>query len=170
MEARATGGFMRWTLGLLAAIAAPTLLTTLYFYILSVSSPYPNNKTVLLVFIFALGISLLFVLLLAFPSLLLLRKVGLMRRRYILLLGFVQAVVPTALLQGGYYSRTDYRNSSSHWDGEKMVTTMIDGAPTLEGWVYYARDLSFFGLLGFSAALAFCLVWFGIKYTTKKVQ
>ena len=53
----------------------------------------------------------------------------------------------------------ELKSSSIHWDGEKMVQTMIDGAPTLAGWVSYISSVSFMGLFGAIGGLSFWLIW-----------
>lgn len=53
----------------------------------------------------------------------------------------------------------ELKTSSSHWDGEKMVQTMIDGVPTMAGWVSYMSGVSFMGLFGAIGGLSFWLIW-----------
>jgi hypothetical protein len=57
----------------------------------------------------------------------------------------------------------DLQTTSSHWDGEKMVETMVGGVPTLAGWIAYAREVSLFGLFGAVSGLAFWLVWWSMR-------
>ncbi len=56
----------------------------------------------------------------------------------------------------------DRRGSSSHWNGQRMVFTEIDGMPTLEGWAAYLQQVIVFGAFGAVAGLAFWAVWRGL--------
>jgi hypothetical protein len=49
--------------------------------------------------------------------------------------------------------------SESHWDGGKMVWTVVSGVPTLEGWVRYIEEVVAFGVFGAIGGFAFWLVW-----------
>jgi hypothetical protein len=74
------------------------------------------------------------------------------------LAGFVLGCLPIAI--GNWPVRDDYGHStSSHWNGEKMVHTMIDGVPTLDGWIQYLKILVVFGGFGAVGGLAFWIVW-----------
>jgi len=67
--------------------------------------------------------------------------------------GFALGALPAAILF--WPLRYSELKASSSSDG---VQTMVDGTPTLAGWMQYVGGLSFFGACGAVGALSFWLV------------
>ena len=75
-----------------------------------------------------------------------------------LIAGFVLGCLPIAI--GTWPARNpELQTTAAHWDGEKMVNTMIDGVPTLAGWIRYLEVTALFGGFGAVGGLAFWAVW-----------
>ena len=53
----------------------------------------------------------------------------------------------------------EMKTTTRHWNGERMVDTMVNGVPTIDGWLQYALGTAVFGALGAVGGLAFWLVW-----------
>jgi hypothetical protein len=49
--------------------------------------------------------------------------------------------------------------SASHWQGGRMVDTVVDGVPTLAGWLNWLAGMGLMGALGASGGLAFWFAW-----------
>jgi len=69
-------------------------------------------------------------------------------------LGFVAGCIPAGIVF--WPPRYEKREYASSWQ-EDGVWTMIDGVPTLAGWLIYGKGIAWFGALGAVGALAF---WF----------
>jgi hypothetical protein len=108
-----------------------------------------------------MGTSFLYVLVLGVPAFLLLRWRNAIRWWSAVIVGFVLGCLPLAIDLWPY--EPDVQSTTSHWDGEKMVETIIDGVPTLAGWLSYAKAVSIFGVFGAVSGLAFWLVWRGTR-------
>ena len=68
--------------------------------------------------------------------------------------GFVVGCIPAGIIF--WPPRYERRQYASSWQ-EDGVWTMIDGMPTLAGWLEFGKRLAWFGALGAVGALAF---WF----------
>jgi hypothetical protein len=71
---------------------------------------------------------------------------------------FVIGALPTAVFLWPL-RYPQLRTTSSRWDGEKMVQTMIQGVPTVTGWTDWLSAFTIVGLFGVSGGLVFWLVW-----------
>jgi len=92
------------------------------------------------------------VLLLGLPAYLILRKCRQVRRWPTLSAGFCLAAMPMAIFTWPL-KYPDLKTSASI----NGVQTMINGIPTLAGWLNFAQGVLFFGVCGFLSALAFWL-------------
>ena len=75
-----------------------------------------------------------------------------------MVVGFLIGAMPTAILLWPL-KYPELHSTSSRWDGEKMVQTMIDGTPTLTGWTDWVLAFTVMGLFGVSGGLVFWLIW-----------
>lgn len=150
-----------WLLSLFAATLVPTLLPTVYFSVVMLTSPYPNWTTLFLVFIVAFVTALGHVAFLGIPGVLVLSRARQLKAWTVCALGFFCGCLPMAMwtwpLQASRRGA-----SSSEWDGEKMVHSIVNGVPTLTGWINYGEGVATMGALGAAAAAVFWLTW---KYT-----
>lgn len=104
-------------------------------------------------FLITFFISSCYVVLLGAPAYLVLRHFNLIRWWSALLAGFILGAVPVAVFTWPLnYSGL---KTSATIDG---VETIINGVPTMAGWIQYIQGVSFFGVCGVVAALAFWLV------------
>ena len=148
---------MRLILAFLSAAAIPALLmTSWYLYgqvqIFEVDDPYIWVRTRNFAVI-CLMISGGLVLLLGLPAYVVLRKFRLVRRWLTLSVGFCLAAIPMAIFT--WPLKCLELKSSASVNG---VQTMIDGVPTMAGWLEFAGGVLFFGMFGFLGALAFWLL------------
>jgi hypothetical protein len=158
----------RWLLSLSIATLVPTLLPTVYFAVLLLASPYPNSSTVFIVAIVAFVASLGHVAL-AIPGLLLLSRTRQFKAWTICLLGFFFGCLPMSIWS--WPLKASLRGASdSHWDGEKIVNSMIDGSPTLVGWVSYGEGVLSMGALGALSGAVFWLAWRNIGNSSRRKE
>lgn len=148
----------RWLWSLIAATLMPTCLPTIYFSVLSLASPYPDSSALLLIAIVAFIVSLVHVILLGIPGLLLLSKMGQFTGWSISLLGFLAGCLPMGLWSWPLKSSL-HGASDAHWDGERIVSSMVDGIPTLVGWISYVEGTMWMGAMGAVSGLVFWVVW-----------
>jgi len=71
---------------------------------------------------------------------------------------FLIGAMPTAIFLWPL-KYPELHSTSSRWDGEKMVQTMIDGVPTFTGWTDWISAFTVMGLFGASGGLVFWLIW-----------
>jgi hypothetical protein len=96
------------------------------------------------------------VLVLGLPGFLALRKLNAIRWWSTVGTGFLLGCIPIAV----WAWPLKYPGlSSSHWDGEKMVQTMVDGVPTVQGWLSYVEGVLYMGIFGAISGLGFWLIW-----------
>jgi hypothetical protein len=76
--------------------------------------------------------------------------------------GFVLACLPVAVSLWPT-DDSDLQTTAAHWDGEKMVATVIEGVPTVAGWISYLQAVAIMGVFGAIGGLAFWLVWMGLR-------
>ncbi|MES2071703.1 MAG: hypothetical protein V4488_15215 [Pseudomonadota bacterium] len=145
-------------MSLTTATLVPTLLPTAYFSVVLLASPYPNSGTIFIVAIVAFLASLGHVAVLGIPGLLLLSRARQFKALPICLLGFFLGCLPMGIWS--WPLKASLRGASdSHWDGEKIVHSMVDGVPTLIGWVSYGEGVLSMGAFGAVAGVAFWLAW-----------
>lgn len=149
---------MTTLLALAAATLAPALLMALWylygqFSVFAASDPYIWVRS-LRFFLLCLAISALHVLLLGGPLYALLQWRKLVRWWSSVVTGFVLATVPIALFT--WPLRFPELRGTTSING---VQTMVDGKPTVAGWLQYAEGVLFFGACGALSGLVFWLVW-----------
>ena len=99
------------------------------------------------------AISAAYVIVLGIPTFLLLRWRNLVRWWTTISGGFLLGAVPVAVIS--WPLRYSELRSSATIDG---VQTIINGVPTLAGWLQYLEGLSFMGACGVIGATAFWLI------------
>lgn len=130
-----------WLCGLAAAVFAPAVLLAIYFSAIIFASPEPNSSAMLFwIPIVAVPVSFLHVLFLAVPGLILLSKRHRLRADTVCVLGFLAGCLPIGVWTWPLKSSL-HGASYSQWDGEKMVSSMIDGVPTLTGSIDYGEGV-----------------------------
>lgn len=147
---------MRVALAFLSAAALPALLMILWYLYgqyqtFEPDDPYiwirTGNFAALCFFI-----SSAFVLLLGLPAYFVLLWLKLIRWWSTLGAGFILASVPMAIFTWPL-KYPELRTTAS----VNGVHTMIDGVPTMAGWVQFSQGVLFLGVCGLIAALAFWL-------------
>lgn len=153
---------LRTFFAFLAAAIAPAALILVPFAVDLVaagaadSDPYAwerFNRVAVLV----AGTSFLYVVVLGIPAFLLLRWRKAIRWWSATVVGFLLGCLPVAFSL--WPVDADLRTTQSHWDGGKMVQTVVDGVPTLAGWLSYANAVAGMGAFGTVGGLAFWVVW-----------
>lgn len=152
-------GLMKKTaLAFLAAALLPACLMALWylygqFQVFAPDDPYiwVRTRGWLLM---CLMVSGAYVLALGLPAFLILKKLQAVRWWSTVGVGFVLGAIPPAVL--AWPLRYPELRTSASVDG---VQTMINGIPTLAGWLQYLSAVSFIGACGAVGALAFWLVW-----------
>ena len=148
---------MRLIIAFAAAVVTPTLLLV-GWYLYSQFAMFEANDPYIWVrtrgfFIICFAISTAHVVALGVPAYFLLRWRRLFRWWSTLLAGFVLGAIPVAVIS--WPLRYASPGSFSSSDG---VPTMVNGIPTMAGWLQYAGGVSFFGACGLVAAAAFCAI------------
>ncbi|MBB5208002.1 hypothetical protein [Chiayiivirga flava] len=148
---------MRLIIAFGAAVLAPTLaLGAWYLYgqfaTFESNDPYIWVRTRSFLSI-CLAISAAHVVVLGIPAYFLMRWRGLLRWWSALLAGFVLGALPAAVITWPlrYASPGSYASSNG-------VETMVNGVPTVAGWLQYMGGAASFGVCGLVAAAAFCAV------------
>jgi len=103
-------------------------------------------------------VALPFVLLLGIPLALFLKRQGQFRWKWLALAGFAAAALPVALLGPGAGPGF---SSGGNFHG-RLVDFVVDGKPTIWGWLQWAQSTTYFGLHGVLAASAF---WFVLRHS-----
>lgn len=143
---------MKLAIAFVSAFVCPALMITAWYLhgqcaILEADDPYIWIRTrgfFFLCLIFSAG----FVLLLGVPSYFLLRKFDKIHLWSTLLAGFILSAVPMAIFS--WPSR--FTNASLNG-----VQTVIDGIPTIAGWLQFIGGITFIGGCGIAGAFAFWL-------------
>ena len=104
---------------------------------------------------FPMLIAIPFVLFVGVPIAVLLAHYGRFRWWSLAIIGFVAAAAPVAFSGPG--GSSGY-SSGGNWHGE-YVDLVIDGEPTLFGWINHIESICFFGLHGLVGATVFYVVW-----------
>jgi len=107
------------------------------------------------------------VLLLGVPAFALLYWRNCVRWWSLTALGFVVGCIPAGILF--WPPRYEKRTYASSWQ-EDGVWKMIDGLPTLAGWLKYGKGLVWFGVLGAIGALAFWFTRMRLTRTNKSLE
>ncbi len=146
---------MRLAIATLSAIALPTLIMTfLYLYgqfeTFEANDPYIWVRTQGFFFI-VLAITAGFVVMLGLPASFLLKHIKSVNWFSTVVSGFLIAATPVAIFLWPYGSP----GSSASSNG---VATLIDGVPTLAGWLEYLEAILFFGFFGLASAFVFWLL------------
>lgn len=148
---------MRTAVAFIAAILVPVAALVAWF-LYGQFSMFDSNDPYIWVrtrgfFFICLTVSAAHVIALGIPAYLLLRWRGLLRWWSVLLVGFTLGSIPAGVFS--WPLRYAGSRSSASVNG---VDTMIDGVPTMAGWLHYVGGASFFGACGLVAAAAFCAV------------
>ncbi|WP_444917886.1 hypothetical protein [Microbulbifer sp. JMSA003] len=147
---------MKLLLAFISAAASPALLMVIWylygqFQIFEADDPYiwvrTGNFAVICFFV-----SGAFVLLLGLPAYFLLRKFRLVRWWSTLVVGFSLAAIPMAIFT--WPLKYPELKTSASVNG---VQTMVDGVPTIAGWLQFTQGVLFLGVCGLVGALAFWL-------------
>jgi len=148
---------LRFIMSVIVAIIFPSLLFILWVLLVDASVNDLSNtyfwKEIGSLFMISIFVSGAYVLILGLPSYCLMQWLGAIRWWSIAILGFILASIPLGILtwpldlSGGY---------SASYNG---IQTVIDGIPTLEGWLKFLYGTSLFGALGAVSAMAFWAVW-----------
>jgi hypothetical protein len=96
-----------------------------------------------------------FVLFLGIPATLFLAHLGKLRWWLLALIGFVAASIPTVISGPG--GSPGY-SSGGNWHG-RYVDFVINGEPTIYGWLNHIQSVFFFGLHGLVGATVFYVLW-----------
>jgi len=149
-------------LSLFAAILIPTFVMTgwyLYgqFSYFEANDPYiwVRTKNIMLMCVSIAGGH---VIVLGLPAFIVLYKLEAIRWWSTTSTGFLLGCIPVAVWAWPL-KYPELKSNSSHWDGEKMVQTMINGVLTMEGWLSYGNGVLFMGAFGALGGLAFWLAW-----------
>jgi hypothetical protein len=74
------------------------------------------------------------------------------------LAGFVVAALPVGVWSWPLPFKASSTTASVSIGG-RMTQTMVNGMPTLEGWLQYGQLVTLTGLLGAASAFVFWLIW-----------
>jgi hypothetical protein len=107
---------------------------------------------------FALESALAHAVLLGGPLFLGLHRLRWVRWWACILCGFVIGAVPKGIQSWPWKQATSHV-SVSVLRGGKMVQTLVDGVPTLAGWLDYASTVLIYAALGALGGLVFWLIW-----------
>jgi hypothetical protein len=149
---------MKTALGLLAAAVAPALAMLAWYACGSFTAPLANDGYIwarianfaTICFV----VSAAHVAVLGVPAFLLLRWRNAIVWWSATLSGFILGAMPTAALT--WPLRYPELHTPTTIDG---VQTMINGTPTIAGWLHFASGLGFMGFLGAVGGKSFWLVW-----------
>jgi hypothetical protein len=136
-------------LALFAAALVPAILPAIIFLAVTGS---------LISIFIPLAITFAHMVILGVPALLLGWYLHKIRWWSSLLVAFIIGATPTAILFWPLHYPA-LQTTASHWDGNKMVATIIDGVPTTAGWLQFISISVIAGLFGISGGVAFWLVW-----------
>lgn len=145
-------------IALLAAILLPACGMALWylyeqFQVFAPDDPYIWVRTRSF-FLMCLIASVAYVMALGLPAFLILKRFNAIRWWSTIGMGFLLGAIPFALFT--WPLRYPELQTSASVGG---VQTMINGIPTLAGWLQYLAGLSSLGACGAVGALAFWLVW-----------
>jgi hypothetical protein len=149
---------MRTVASFLAAILTPAFLLT-GWYLYGQFATFESDDPYIWVrtrgfLLYCLSVATAYVVILGIPTYLLLRRFNAIRWWSTIGAGFVLGSISVAILT--WPLRYPELRTSASVDG---VQTMIDGTPTVAGWLQYGSTVAFFGACGTIAALAFWVAY-----------
>ncbi|MBD9481830.1 hypothetical protein IB229_02520 [Pseudomonas sp. PDM14] len=144
---------MRLIIAFVAAVLTPTL-ALVGWYIYGQFAMFDSNDPYIWVrtrefFVICFVISAAHVIALGIPTYFLLRWRRLIRWWSVLFAGFVLGAVPVGAFSWPLHS------SPGSYALANGVQTIINGVPTMAGWLQYFGGVLFFGVCGLTAAAAF---------------
>jgi hypothetical protein len=147
---------MRLIAAFVSAIILPALLMTAWylygqFMTFESDDPYIWVRTRGFLAL-CIAVSAGFVFLLGVPAYFLLRRLNVIRWWSTLATGFILGAIPMAILT--WPLRYPELKTNASVNG---VQTVIDGVPTMAGWLQFLEGVSFLGVCGLVGALAFWL-------------
>jgi hypothetical protein len=160
---------MKTTLGFLAAIAAPACLLTAWylwgqFEIFEPRDPYIWIRTRGF-FAICVLLSAAHVIVLGIPAYMILRWRNAVRWWSTIASGFVLGAIPLGVVSS--WPPGGPPGASANFDG---VSTLVNGVPTLAGWLQYFQSIAFFGACGAAAATAFWLTAASPNQSSKRTR
>lgn len=112
--------------------------------------------------VFAVETSFMHAILLGTPLFVALYRLKWLRWWSSVLAGFVLASLPAAITSWPLRYAGEHI-STSIVRGGKVVQTLVNGVPTLAGWLDYAKGVLIYALLGAVGGLVFWLMWRRIR-------
>ena len=157
----------RTIFALLGAAIAPAIIVLIIGFGGSLSSVLFNNGETLrdgnwtsffAIVVVILIISSLHVIILGIPAFIMGWYFKTIRWWTSIVVAFFVGALPTAIFLWPL-KYPELQSTSSRWDGEKMVQTIIKGVPTVTGWTDWISAFTVMGLFGVSGGLVFWLIW-----------
>jgi hypothetical protein len=108
--------------------------------------------------LFAFAVSVAHVVILGAPVFAILGRMRWIRWWSATLVGFVLGCLPTAIWSWPLKA-SGPGTSISVVEGKRLVQIMVNGVPTLAGWLRYAREVGEAGLCGAAAGFVFWYMW-----------
>lgn len=142
-----------------AALAIQPLVFLLWFYLPILFSHEPFSlREAAEISLWAVLVAAAHLVVIGLPLFYMLWRYSRLGWPAICLAGFFTGSIGIAIL--GWPLRTDRGNYSSSglWHGQTR-DFVVNGVPTVFGWLQYAEGLIYFGLHGVAGASAFYLVW-----------
>jgi hypothetical protein len=148
---------MRILIAFIAAALAPAFAITAYYLFGQLDTfepgdPYIWVRTGNFLWLCIL-ISTIHVITFGIPTYYFLLKLKVIRFWSVIGAGFILGAAPTAIAT--WPLQYSGQRASASANG---IQTMIDGIPTMEGWLAYMHGISFFGICGMASALVFWLI------------
>ena len=106
--------------------------------------------------IFAFVIALAYAIILGLPAYFLAKRFHLTDWWMSVICGFMIGAVPSAIYS---WPLSHVNGVSSAWNGKEMVDYIINGTPTMAGWLRYIYSFCGMGLLGMLSGFTAWLVW-----------
>jgi hypothetical protein len=153
----------RFVVAFLLSCVVPALVIIIPYAISNIGSNDEYGLTRTLNFsAITFAISGAHVLLLGLPFVYLLKRKGFIYWWSSIVAGFISGCIPIGVWTWPL-KYPELKSSSSHWVDGKMVQTMINGTPTLEGWFSYINGMLFMGAFG---AIGGLVLWLVIRKRT----
>jgi hypothetical protein len=136
----------------LAAIVTPSLIIAIIAVAFGGS---PSGGLIPVFLIYGLIFSTIHFIALGLPTLILLNKFNLLKFKYVILTGFLIAIIPTGIHRWPLPDGQLFGKIEAKLYGFDVVKN-IDGIPTIWGWLIYLKETLTPGILfGIPAAFAF---------------
>jgi len=146
-----------------AALIAGLIFLVAFFghALMTGQAQHMNFDYIRAVAVFALEASLAHALLLGTPAFMGLYRLGWLKSWVCLLAGLAIGTVPTAIRSWPWHPAVaaGSKVTISVLRGGKLVQTVVNGVPTLAGWLDYAWNVLTYSALGALGGLAFWLLW-----------